>query len=187
LIIGVEDLIEGTQVLLGVAMTVKAPAHLQGLTLPSYRHLADWAVTGRTANALGNMNAVIEIDVIWQVVDSGPLDGSVVLEAVPDGCQDSRVRPYLRVARHASLRRWNPSEGCIFNRCVAVTTIEPETFDMMLVTKGHGLRDDHDLLSQVGRPDNQPPHDPYYGRQEPPPDDAQQGNRVGGTMEDLPH
>ena len=43
--------------------------------------MVDLTMAGRTADALGNVNAVIEICKFWQVVNSLPLDRLIVSEA----------------------------------------------------------------------------------------------------------
>ena len=57
----VGDLIVGPQIFLGIAMAIQTPAHGQLFGLKHERHLIDLAVTGRAANTLIHVNAVIEI------------------------------------------------------------------------------------------------------------------------------
>jgi hypothetical protein len=73
--IGVEDLCLGSQVLLGRAVAIDTPAHRQRRDLGDLVHLADLAVACRAADALGHMDAVVEVDEIAQVMDAVPLDG----------------------------------------------------------------------------------------------------------------
>lgn len=54
-------------------MALKTPLHLQRRRLINDRHLRHVAVTGRAAYALLDVNAVIEIDVIRQIVNPHPL------------------------------------------------------------------------------------------------------------------
>ena len=60
-------------VLLGCAVAVEAPLHLQRLRLPE-RHLVDAPVAGGAADALVHVDAVVEVDEVGQVVDLDPLD-----------------------------------------------------------------------------------------------------------------
>src|SRR5438093_337080 len=61
-------------VALGVAMAVDAPFHLQRLLLPHERHAIDLSVAGRAADALVQMDAVVEVHEIGQVVHARPRD-----------------------------------------------------------------------------------------------------------------
>lgn len=60
--------------LLGIAMTLETPLHIQGCDLVSQRHEVDSPVTGRAADALVHMNAVIEINEVRKIVHFRPLD-----------------------------------------------------------------------------------------------------------------
>ena len=59
----------------GIAVTIEAPSHRQRLGLPHQRHGADGTVTRRAADALGDMNRMVEIDVVGQLVDLVPAMG----------------------------------------------------------------------------------------------------------------
>ena len=69
-----EDLVARAQVLLRRAVAVEAPGHLEGRVLRDERHLVDAAVAGLAADALGDVDRVVEVDVVRQVVDLDPLD-----------------------------------------------------------------------------------------------------------------
>ena len=56
------------QVRLRVAMAVEAPAHAELLGLVNLLHLIHPAMTSDAAHAAGDVGAVVEIDVIGQVV-----------------------------------------------------------------------------------------------------------------------
>jgi hypothetical protein len=60
----IKHLIARAEILAGIAMAAQAPFHLQTFLLVHQRHLVDRPVTGVTADALGDVNAVIEIDEI---------------------------------------------------------------------------------------------------------------------------
>ena len=76
----------------GVAMAIETPAHADRSLRADHVHLIDSAVARHTADARGEMRAVIEVDEVRQCVDAdpadrlrrGPLDGlGGVVEAHP--------------------------------------------------------------------------------------------------------
>ena len=71
---GVVDLVLRPQMRAGIAMTVQAESHGERLGLVAKRHAIHLPVTSRAADALGDVNAVVEIDIIRQVVDPVPDD-----------------------------------------------------------------------------------------------------------------
>ena len=62
-------------------MAVEAPAHRERRGLAHQRHLVDAAVAGRAADAFGDMDAVIEVDVVRKVMDAPPAQRPVLGEA----------------------------------------------------------------------------------------------------------
>ena len=96
-------------------MASQAPFHLQTFLLVHDRHLIDRAVAGIAANALGDVNAVIEIDEVGELVDSRPLQRFAGAVAGADRLEQLGVGPDLRVAVHAGLRRRNSREAGGFN------------------------------------------------------------------------
>src|ERR1051325_11289265 len=62
--IRIEHILPGTQVGRGIAMTGEAPAHVERACLPGHRHVADRTMTLGTSDALGDVDAVVEEDVI---------------------------------------------------------------------------------------------------------------------------
>ena len=73
--IHLEDLVLWTDEILRIAMALETPFHLERVNLPGLRHQVDAAVASRTSDALGDMNAVIEINEIGQIVYSRPENG----------------------------------------------------------------------------------------------------------------
>src|SRR5689334_25041660 len=62
-------------VLLGVAVTVETPLHLERVLLPGKRHPVHSAMAALTTHALVDVNTVIEIYKVRQIVDASPPDG----------------------------------------------------------------------------------------------------------------
>src|SRR5947209_6004483 len=92
----VEDLVAWTKRVLGMAMAVEAPAHSQGRRLPRQRHPIDRAMTGGAAHALGDVNAMVEVDVIGKHMDPLPANGFVVGQAFSNRGEHPCIGPKLR-------------------------------------------------------------------------------------------
>src|ERR1035438_4198748 len=67
-----EHLVARAYVLLGIAVTIYAPVHVQCVFLVRERHLVHAAVAGGASDALVDMNTVIEVYKIRRVVDARP-------------------------------------------------------------------------------------------------------------------
>src|SRR5207245_7556521 len=97
----VEDLIFRPHVLRWIAMALQAPAHLKAVLLIHERHAVDASVTRRAADALDDVDAVVEVHEVGQIVDARPLERAVLPEAGANGFENRRVGPDLRMAVHA--------------------------------------------------------------------------------------
>ena len=104
-----------------------------------------------TADALLDMNAVIEKNEIRQLIDAVPFNGLAAREAFPHRRQDRRILPDLRMTGHAGLRGRQPGEGGILNGRVAITAIDSEAGYVVLVTERHGLGEGNRLRGGVRR------------------------------------
>src|SRR4051794_19698932 len=98
-----------------------------------------------TTDALGDVNAVIEINEIRKIVDSRPTDRFVFAETRAHRLQRRAGAPDLRMAVHAGLGGRNIREARILYRGMAVAAIEPEPADVMRVAKRNRL-----LTSLIG-------------------------------------
>ena len=90
-----------------MTMAIQAPLHVQGLCLPREWHFVDTAVTGFATNPLMYMDAVVEVHEIRNVVNTHPLQWTVVAKARANRLQGWAIRPNLLVAVHAYFRRGN--------------------------------------------------------------------------------
>src|SRR5690242_15470628 len=97
----VEDFLARPDLLLGIAMALDAPLHRQRRGLVDEVHLVDAAVAGRASDALGDVDAVVEMDKVRQAVHAHPLQRAVGLVALTHRREDVRAGPDLRVAVHA--------------------------------------------------------------------------------------
>jgi hypothetical protein len=119
----------------GRAMAFETPFHLQCLGLINHRHLIDATMTGRAADALVHMNAVIEIDVVGQIVHPRPLERRAVLETGAHRLEIRAVRPDLFVTVHAHSRRGNARRSGRLNGSVTIPAIDAIVADMMFMAE----------------------------------------------------
>ena len=120
-------------------MTLQTPLHLQRRCLIEDRHLVDSSVTRRTTNALLHVNAVIEIRVIRQVVDSNPLDRFAGAKTRAHWFEIRTVGPDLFVAVHARRGRRQARGRRRFDGSVTVAAIDTVVTDVMFMTELNGL------------------------------------------------
>src|SRR5581483_3037311 len=120
----VEYLVARPQILAGIAMAAQAPLHLQRLLLVHQRHGVHRAMTGVTANSLGDMDAVIEEDEVRQRVHPRPLQRFARAVAGAHRFEQRGIGPDLRVAVHTRLGGRNPGKTGRLHRGVAVAAID---------------------------------------------------------------
>lgn len=170
-----------------IAMAVQAPAHGERRRLAHQFHGLDFAVAGRAAHTLGHVYGMIEIGIGRQVMDAVPLKRSLIGKAPAHGRKHRRVGPFLRMAVHASLGRCNAGEGCLLDGGVAVTAIDPEAADMVLMAEGNRLLAGHVLRRCVGRAPKcvSKPHGQDRRRADRGENDA--GDRIRSWMKYLNH
>ena len=108
-------------------------------------------MTGGAAHALGDVNAVIEIDEVRHGVDARPGNRLGIAVAGANRFEHGGVGPNLGVAGHASLGRRHSGGGRNFHRGVAVAAIQAQFADVMLVAERHRLRTRDVHLGHVGR------------------------------------
>lgn len=135
--------------LLGRAMTIQAPPHVKGLSLPDQRHLVHPAVTARTADSFGDVDAVIEINIIRQIVNAVPLQRPAGCETFPDRLEHGRVRPNLGVARHAGVGARQTGKRRLLHCGMAVTAVDPIVADMMFVAERYRLIESHPYVGRI--------------------------------------
>ena len=168
-------------------MTLETPFHIQRRDLIGKRHQVNSPVTGRAADALVYMNAVIEINEVGKIVHSSPLDRLARPPAFADRLEIRAVRPDLRMAIHTGLSRRNACVGKLLDGGVAVTAIDAVISDVMFMTELNGLFAGEISLSVVGGPVEfeQEPDD--YCDEENRAEDANFRDKVGTSMKDLTH
>ena len=132
-----------------IAVAGEAPAHMERRRFPGQRHVANRPMTLGAADALGNVDAVVEIDVIGQGVDCGPTQRLALGQALAHRCEDFGIGPDLRVASHAGMGRRDARILRDLHRGMAVPAIEAEAADVVLMAEWYWLRRDVSLLAVV--------------------------------------
>src|SRR6202012_6137472 len=138
-------------------------------------------------DALGDVDFVIEVDVVRKISHPMPGDRGVVRQALPHRRQHGGVGPYLRMAGHAGIGWRQPGVGGGFNRSVAEAAVDPEAGDVMLMTERHRLLHGPTPMPHVVHPrPRPPPHDaPRDKRGQP--DDANLRRDIRRWPEDGCH
>ena len=102
------------------------------------------------ANAFVDVNAVVEINKIGQIVHSHPTQRLATSVALTHRLKHGRARPYLGVAVHAGLGGRNAGKAGLLDRGVAVTAVNAQTTDVMLVAERRSLHSRLILAGDVG-------------------------------------
>jgi hypothetical protein len=173
--------------LFGLAVASQAPFHLKRVLLINRRHVVDLSVTGRAANAFGNVNAVIEVRELGQVVNAFPLDGFVVAQARAYGFQVRTVSPDLAMTIHTRLGRRHAGGSCCFDGCMAIPAIDPVVAYMMLMAELHRLLLLNISAGKIRRPGNLRVNVKRGAGQNRHPDHADPRNVVGAPAKKLCH
>src|SRR5208282_2179728 len=139
----IEDLVSRAQIFLRRAMTVDAPLHLQRSVVKHQRHAVHRPVAGVASDALVDVNAVIEINEIRKIVDPGPNQRLARAVTFAHRLQQLRSHPHLRVAVHAGLGGGDPGKVGGLDRGMAVTAVNAQPRDVVLMAKGDRLGTGH--------------------------------------------
>lgn len=132
-------------------MAVQAPLHLQGRMRIHHRHAIYGAVAIVAANPFVDMNAMIEEDVIGEIVRPRPVQRNSRAVAFANGPQHFAVGPHLRMTIHAGLGRRHSGEAGLFDRRVTVTAIKAQPSDVVLVAEGERLGVNHAAIGVIRR------------------------------------
>lgn len=136
---GGKKLIARLQARSGIAVTVETPAHVERPGLRGEGHPSQIAVATRAAHAFRHMDAVVEIDVIGQARDAGPLQGLVGRSAAHDGLEHRGVGEELGMAVQTGLGRRHSGEGGILHRCMTKPAIDPQLTSVMAMAEENRL------------------------------------------------
>lgn len=120
-------------------MTSHAELHRKGFFFVAERHAIHFSVTTGATDTLGDVNTVIEINVVWQISDPVPHDRLIIREALSHWCQQIRVRPNLRMTGHACVSWRQAGIGRHLDGGVAESAIDSQTSNMVFVAERHRL------------------------------------------------
>ena len=112
------------------------------------------AMAGGTTQSFCDMNAVIEINVIGQIVHAGPFQRHIGGKAFPHRCQDGRIVKDLRMTSHASFTGGHAGEARFLDGVMAIAAIDSVVANVMFVTEGNRLIERDSDISSVRRPKN---------------------------------
>ncbi len=121
-------------------MAVEAEFHFESLGPVRQWHPVDPSVTLDAGDPFGNVNVMAEIHIVGNAGDTMPVEWPVLGEALPDGRKDLGVRPDLRMAGHANVRRWKTCVSAGFDGRVTIAAVDSEIAGVMLVAEGHRLK-----------------------------------------------
>src|SRR5437867_2012838 len=116
-------------------------------------------MAGHAADALLNVDAMVEIDEIGHAVHAVPLEGFVCEIALPDRLEQGAVGPYLRMACEAGFRRRDARERRPFDAGMAVPAIYSQLADVVLMAKRGRLVERYAHPVRVGRDVRADQHD----------------------------
>ncbi len=133
-------------------MALEAPLHLERLGLHDQRHLVHPTMAALAAHPFGDVDSVIEVDVVRQVVDPRPLDRLAGPVAFADRGQHRALIPDQVVAVHARCRRRNSGERRILDTGVAVEAADAEGGRVVIVAERNRLSEHDALAGVVGGP-----------------------------------
>ena len=108
-------------------------------------------MAGVAADALIDVDAVIEIDEVGQLVDPRPLQRLAGAVAVAHRLQHCALVQICEWQFMQVLVGGIPAKLEVFHRSVAVTAVDPQPGDMMLMAERHRLRLAHSCIRDVGR------------------------------------
>ncbi len=120
-------------------MTIHTPGHAKGFDLPHDIHLVNTAMAADAAYALIHVGAVVEVDVIRQLVYSNPRDGFAGCVEFPQLDDFRRILFDLGMAVQTGFGSRDSGEFAFINEVVTVTAIDSQLSGMKLVAVVDGL------------------------------------------------
>src|SRR5437763_7502193 len=97
------------------------------------------AVASGASNALVHVNAVVEVNEVGEIVNTPPFNGTAAGPTIANRLGKGRVRPDLRMARHACFGRGEAGKMRGLNAGMAVAAIDAVIFHVMLVAEWNWL------------------------------------------------
>lgn len=129
-------------------MAGQAPLHGERRDARGQRHLIDGAMTGGAADALGDVNAMVEIDKVRQLVQALPAQDFLAARCADQRAQGRLIRIELRMAGHTGGYGGNSGKRRLFHGRMTVAALDAGIAHVMLVTEGYRL---FQCLANAGR------------------------------------
>lgn len=126
-----------------MAVASQAPFHARSLSFGHERHLVHLSVTRLAADPFTYMNAVIKVNVVWEIVHAVPDKRLAGSEAFTYGFQHGAVFPHDRMAFHTDFCRGNSGKRRFFRRSVAEAAVNSKSVHMVFVAERDGLSNGH--------------------------------------------
>ena len=172
----IKNFVARTNKLFRRAVAIETPFHVKRMRFPRQRHLIQLAVTRRAADAVVDVNAVVEENEVRRVIDALPFQAPIIRHAFTDWCEHRRVLPDLRMAGHACFRRRHSGEGGLFHGRVAKAAIESKSINVVFVAEWNGLWNRCHLTSRPRGPINGVQNQTARARQKNSGNDARSDN-----------
>jgi len=168
-------------------MAIEAPLHQKRVRLEHQRHLIDRAVTRRAANALADVNAVVEIRKIAEAMDLHPLDRFTGSIALAHRLQITDVIEQNRVAVHTGFRGRDAGGSGILNGSMTVAAVDAIVSHMMFVAELHRLLAENILPRKIRRARERQDSRKRQSRQENRGKQAKTGDKIRAAVKNLGH
>ena len=148
--IHLRDVLLRSQMWIWIPMTIETPGHRERFYLTNDIHLVDSSVARHATHAAIHMGAVVKVNIVWKIVDSGPFHGFTGRLTLSNRQQflavgvDRRVFNcpiWIRgaVTVHTGLRCRHGGVSGFVNGRVTISTIHFQCSDMQLMTEGDWL------------------------------------------------
>src|SRR5688572_22355292 len=183
----VEDLGARPDEVAWIPVTIEAPVHRERRVLVDQRHLVHRTMTGRAADSLLHVNAVVEVHEVRQIVHTRPFQGRVVAKTRPNRLENGGATPDLRMAIHAGFRRRDVREGGLLDRRMAIPAIDPHAPYVVGVAELDRLFDEVVLPRVVARQVQHADDAAEHQYKEEHSQNAEAGVHIAMSMEDLAH
>lgn len=145
-VVEIVDFLKRAEMLLRCAVAIKAPAHGVRLGLIDDFHLVHVAVAALAGNPPVYVGGVIEIDVVWSLVDAHPLDRLAVVSGIIDihrlvqWCQLRAILLHVLVAVPTGIAGRHVRVPGDIHEGMAITAIKTELINVNLMRKRNRLR-----------------------------------------------
>src|SRR6185295_18434248 len=101
----------------------------------------DAPIAGFAANSFIDMNPVVKVNKVRQVIYPNPIDRLAGSKTGAHRLERGTGIPYLRMAVHAGLSRWDIGKTRSFDCSMTIHTIDPDTAHVMRMAELHRLLD----------------------------------------------